>query len=56
MLDALGELNEITYEKIADPETRGRIAQYEMAFRMQSSRARSDRYFEGVGHHLPDVR
>jgi uncharacterized protein (DUF1501 family) len=33
MLDALGELN----EKIADPETRVRIAQYEMAFRMQSS-------------------
>jgi uncharacterized protein (DUF1501 family) len=37
MLDALGELNEITSEKIADPETRVRIAQYEMAFRMQSS-------------------
>ena len=37
MLDALGELNQITSEKIADPETRVRIAQYEMAFRMQSS-------------------
>jgi len=37
MLDALGQLNEITSEKIADPETRVRIAQYEMAFRMQSS-------------------
>jgi uncharacterized protein (DUF1501 family) len=33
----LGELNEVTAEKIADPETRVRIAQYEMAFRMQSS-------------------
>jgi len=37
MLDALGELNQITYEKHADTETKSRIAQYEMAFRMQSS-------------------
>ncbi len=37
MLDALGELNQITYEKYADTETKSRIAQYEMAFRMQSS-------------------
>ncbi len=37
MLDALGELNQITYEKYADAETKSRIAQYEMAFRMQSS-------------------
>jgi hypothetical protein len=37
MLDALGELNQITYEKHADAETKSRIAQYEMAFRMQSS-------------------
>ncbi|MDX1981579.1 MAG: DUF1501 domain-containing protein [Bryobacteraceae bacterium] len=37
MLDALGQLNTITHEKLADPETRVRIAQYEMAFRMQSS-------------------
>ncbi|MBK9166010.1 MAG: DUF1501 domain-containing protein [Bryobacterales bacterium] len=37
MLDALGEMNEIAYQKLADPETRTRIAQYEMAFRMQSS-------------------
>ncbi len=37
MLDALGQLNEITSEKIADPETKVRISQYEMAFRMQSS-------------------
>lgn len=37
MLDALGQLNEQTFERIGDPETRTRIAQYEMAFRMQTS-------------------
>jgi hypothetical protein len=37
MLDGLGQLNEITYSKFADPETKTRIAQYEMAFRMQAS-------------------
>src|SRR5436190_18030192 len=37
MLDALAKLNHRTAEKFADPETTTRIAQYEMAFRMQSS-------------------
>lgn len=37
MLDATGELNRIEMAKIADPEIQVRIAQYEMAFRMQSS-------------------
>ncbi len=37
MLDALGELNQSTLERFGDPETRTRIAQYEMAFRMQTS-------------------
>src|SRR5436309_325533 len=37
MLDALGELNRIEHEKVRDPETLVRIAQFEMAFRMQSS-------------------
>jgi uncharacterized protein (DUF1501 family) len=37
MLDALGQLNQQESEKIGDPETRVRIAQYEMAFRMQTS-------------------
>lgn len=37
MLDALDELNQLQSEKIADPETRVRIDQYEMAFRMQAS-------------------
>ncbi len=36
MLDGLGQLNTATYEKFNDPETQSRIAQYEMAFRMQS--------------------
>ncbi|MBX9580648.1 MAG: DUF1501 domain-containing protein [Gemmataceae bacterium] len=37
MLDALGELNRKTADRYGDPETLTRIAQYEMAFRMQTS-------------------
>ena len=37
MLDGLAEMNQLTFQKLGDPETRTRIAQYEMAFRMQSS-------------------
>jgi hypothetical protein len=37
MLDALARLNKKRLDEIADPETQARIAQYEMAFRMQSS-------------------
>ncbi|MFN9911035.1 MAG: DUF1501 domain-containing protein, partial [Pirellulaceae bacterium] len=37
MLDALSRLNQQTYDKYRDPETQTRIAQYEMAFRMQTS-------------------
>jgi hypothetical protein len=37
MLDTLAELNRRTFEKLGDPETQTRIAQYEMAFRMQTS-------------------
>jgi hypothetical protein len=36
-LDALRELNEIQAEELGHPETRTRIAQYELAFRMQTS-------------------
>ncbi|WP_419187752.1 DUF1501 domain-containing protein [Stieleria bergensis] len=36
MLDGLNSLNQMTYDKFGDPETQARIAQYEMAFRMQS--------------------
>ena len=37
MLDRLAELNEVHAKKVGDPETHARIAQYEMAFRMQAS-------------------
>ncbi len=37
MLDATDELNRMQAAKMSDPETQVRIAQYEMAFRMQSS-------------------
>jgi hypothetical protein len=37
MLDALNRLNQKTMERFADPETQTRMAQYEMAFRMQAS-------------------
>jgi hypothetical protein len=36
-LDTLGKLNQLELERNGDPETAARIAQYEMAFRMQSS-------------------
>jgi hypothetical protein len=36
-LDGLKALNEINYRAVGDPETHTRIAQYEMAFRMQAS-------------------
>ena len=36
-LDALKRLNQIKFEEFADPEISTRIAQYEMAFRMQAS-------------------
>jgi Protein of unknown function (DUF1501) len=36
-LDAINRLNHREYEQFADPETQARIAQYEMAFRMQTS-------------------
>ncbi|HYG77341.1 MAG TPA: DUF1501 domain-containing protein [Planctomycetota bacterium] len=37
MLDAVNKLNEKNYTRLGDPETQTRIAQYEMAFRMQTS-------------------
>ncbi|MFN3167856.1 MAG: DUF1501 domain-containing protein [Phycisphaeraceae bacterium] len=37
MLDRLAQLNEEHAQKVGDPETHARIAQYEMAFRMQAS-------------------
>ncbi|MEW4567507.1 DUF1501 domain-containing protein [Tautonia sp. JC769] len=37
MLDSLATLNQKHFDEFADPETQARIAQYEMAFRMQTS-------------------
>ena len=37
MLDSLGQLNEMAYDAFGDPEIEARIAQYEMAYRMQTS-------------------
>lgn len=37
MLDALKDLHGLKYEKVLDPEINSRIAQYEMAYRMQAS-------------------
>lgn len=37
MLDRLGELNRLSFEQEMDPEIESRVAQYEMAFRMQTS-------------------
>jgi len=36
-LDSLNKLNEETYDQTLDPEINTRVAQYEMAFRMQTS-------------------
>ncbi|MFM8274024.1 MAG: DUF1501 domain-containing protein [Gemmata sp.] len=36
-LDGLNKLNELSHAQLGDPETKTRIAQYEMAYRMQSS-------------------
>ena len=37
MLDGIAKLNEKQFEEYADPEINARIAQYEMAYRMQTS-------------------
>ena len=37
MLDGIGKLNHLLHDELGDPEITARIAQYEMAFRMQAS-------------------
>lgn len=37
MLDGVGQLNQLALDEVGDPEINTRIAQYEMAFRMQTS-------------------
>ena len=41
MLDRLAELHPIQYDATLDPEIKARIAQYEMAYRMQTASPRS---------------
>jgi hypothetical protein len=36
-LDGLGQLNDLNYRQLGDPETRIRMEQFELAFRMQAS-------------------
>ena len=45
-----------TLKEYQDPEISTRIAQYEMAYRMQTLRARADGSFEGARVHLRAVR
>jgi len=60
MLDLVGELNEGEAERSLDPEVRTRIAQYEMAYRMQMSVPEltdfSDEDPETLEMYGPDVR
>ncbi len=37
MLDSLAQMNQLKHEAVGDPEIRSRIAQYELAYRMQMS-------------------
>ena len=37
MLDRLSELNQISFERLGDPEIHAKVAQYEMAYRMQTA-------------------
>ncbi len=59
MLDRMNELNEQAYSQWADPQTRARIEQAEMAFRMQSSVPElvdtSDESKETLEKYGPDV-
>ena len=48
----LERLNQFQYEATENPEIATRIAQYEMAFRMQSFRTRAHRSVEGAGTYV----
>ena len=55
-LDALGELNQMKLEEFGDPEIATRIAQYEMAFRMQSSVPELTDLSQGAREHVRTLR
>jgi len=40
-LDAIADINQRTASEVGDPETQTRIAQYELAFRMQTHAAKA---------------
>ena len=40
-IDSINALNRIQFQAVQDPEVLTRIAQYEMAFKMQSQRSRN---------------
>jgi hypothetical protein len=52
MLDAVDEINRQTYAEFGNPETVTRIAQYEMAFRMQMDATDAHGYPQGVRLHV----
>ena len=60
MLDRLRDLHQMEYDKILDPDDPGRIAQYEMAYRMQTSVPEVTRLSDEPDHVLelygPDSR
>jgi arylsulfatase A-like enzyme len=60
MLDLVGDLNEAESRRSVDPEVRARIAQYEMAYRMQMSVPDltdfSDESEETLAMYGPDVK
>lgn len=50
MLDRLAELHEMQYEQTLDPQINTRIAQYEMAYRMQSSAPEATNFAQEPDH------
>ena len=50
LLDDLAQLNQLKYEQAGDPEIQTRIAQYEMAYKMQTGQTsgRTGRQFHPV--------
>jgi hypothetical protein len=60
MLDDLGQLNQLRHAAVGDPEILTRVAQYELAYRMQSSVPELTDISQEPGHVLemygPDVR
>ncbi|WP_428308228.1 DUF1501 domain-containing protein [Lacipirellula sp.] len=50
MVDAIADVNRKTYDEVADPETLTRIAQYELAYRMQMSATDAMDYSQEPAH------